>query len=320
MKKRLLAMAVAAAITLSVGSVFANPVVLDGSASYQWRENSEDGLRDTDGGIFTFKLNAKMNVDKHFDLYARFAAQGLSGNNVDGTALGSDLADATKNFDAAIDQYGFIYKNAGANYKFGRQGVSVGATALLYNHEGKIANHIFADGVTVTGTAGATQLKAIAVQEDDIASNNNKLYALAASYNPSKDWTIGGTVAKYKTDVDSSKHWAVNTSYTFADATLFGEYTKSDADTLDTAYAVGVSYAIDKKNTFTVTNFKVELNGDIAGNTDFDNNMKGFYYSYNHQFTKDTGLNITYQDKEYISGSKNGNTVNSFRTTVNYSF
>lgn len=320
MKKRLLAMAVAAAITLSVGSAFAAPVQLDGSASYQWRENTEDGARDTDGGIFIFKINALMNVDKHFDLYARFAAEGLSGKNNDGTALGSDLADPNKSFDAAIDQYGFIYKNAGVDYKLGRQGVTVGSTALLYNHAGKIGNHIFADGVTITGTAGATNLQAMAVQEDDIDSNHNKLYALSASYNPAKDWTIGGIVAKYKTDADTTNHWAVNTAYSFGNTTAFGEYTKSDADMLDTAYAVGVKYAIDKKNSISVTNFKVELNGDIGKQTDFDNNMKGFSYSYIHQFTKDTGLDITFQDKEYISGANDGKGVTSFRTTVNYSF
>lgn len=310
-------MAVAAAITLSVGSAFAAPVQLDGSASYQWRENTEDGLKDTDGGIFIFKINALMNVDKHFDLYARFAAEGLSGKDNSGKALGSDLADGYKNFDAAIDQYGFIYKNAGVDYKLGRQGVTVGATALLYNHAGKIANHVFADGVTITGTAGATNLKAIAAQEDDIDANHNKLYALSASYNPAKDWTVGGILAKYKTDSDTTNHWAVNTAYNFGDTTAFGEYTKSDANSEDTAYAVGVKYALDKKNTLSVTNFKVEKYGDMGGQTDFDNNMKGFSYSFAHQFTKDTGLDITFQDKEFLDTGKG---VTSFRTTVNYSF
>ncbi|MEN6565447.1 MAG: hypothetical protein ABFC57_04035, partial [Veillonellales bacterium] len=79
-----------------------------------------------------------------------------------------------------------------------------------------------------------------------------------------------------------------------------------------------VAYKFDNKNTVSVTNYKVETNGNINAMTTFDSNRKGFYYSADHNFTKDTALHLLYRDMSVVKGAADDNT--SFRATVSYNF
>ncbi|MEN6568252.1 MAG: hypothetical protein ABFC57_18360, partial [Veillonellales bacterium] len=124
MKKRLLAAAVAAMITLSTGLALANPVELDGSVSYRYRVDHNQNSEDHNAGITRFTLNAKSEIAPQLSIYARFAAEGVSNNNF---TAAKDYNDSD-NFLGEIDQYGFDYTNKGFEYKIGQQAAWIGGT------------------------------------------------------------------------------------------------------------------------------------------------------------------------------------------------
>lgn len=323
MKKRLLAAAVAATITLTAGVVMASPVQFNGDVDLHYRWNDDDASGKTEGGRATFKLNATQALDANTDFYLRLAGQALTadhtGNDFDQDHYGDSSA-------FALDRFGFIFKGDNATYTVGRQGAVVGATALLWNTDGKIGNYSGTiDGVNAKIKSGVTDLTILGGKvnaDKDVADGN--IYALHAGYSPTKALTVGATYAKVDgdflgVDLDTS-HWAVDASYALGKATVFGEYTQSDADDLNKAVAFGTNYAFDAKNSFSVTYSKVQVAGDMALQTDFDNNGKGIYYSYNHKVSKDTTVNVFYKDMKYVDGADAGEKYNSFRTTVNYKF
>jgi len=312
MKKRYLAAAVAAMITLTTGVVMANPVVIDGSASLRYRADSSNGANEKNGTITRFTLNAKSEIAPNLNVYARFAAEGLSNYNV-----GRDYA-GTKNFIGEIDQYGLLYSNAGFNYKLGQQAPTIGGLGLLYDASGYLGKQDMGvvDGINIKGKTGVTSVDFLAAQENNSGAVDNKIYSVRASYNPTKAVTLGATIAQYKAATNMN-FYAADASYTDGKATFSGEYAKSNADINDQAYAVGVSYATDAKNTVWVYNYKVEANANIAGNTTFDSGKKGFYYGADHNFTKDTALHLFYTDRQKLS---DGEKDTSFRATVSYNF
>ncbi len=309
MKKKVLTAAVAAMITLTTGVVMANPVEIDGTASFRYREDNTDGVKENNN-ITKIIVNAKMPLSSNFDVYARLGVEGLSNKSV-----GKDfIKDET--FDGGIDQYGFIYKNAGVNYKVGRQELFLG-TGILYDNTGNIGKHQFLDGVTATAKSGVTSLQVVALQEDNLTGRDNKIYGIHATYNPAENLTLGTTLAQYK-DIENTNFWMVNASYVAGKATYSADFGGSDANTENKAYSLGVSYAPDAKNTLWVTNYNIEENANINNMTAYEPNAKGFYYGADHKFTKDTALHLFYRDKTSVSGDRTDNT--SFRATVSYNF
>lgn len=314
MKKAVL-LAVAAATVMSSNMAMANPVELDGKIAVQYRSNTYEDAQDRDGGKFTFTLNALSKLDEHFDAYARIGAQYLTNKG-----FGADFSDTSKSGEGSVDQFGFIYKNAGASYKVGRQAVTLGETAVLYNTAAYIGDDMMSDGVTATLKSGATDLKLVAVQEDRVADQDNKLYAVQASYKLSDRWKVGGVLAKYDYESSSKEdtnHWAVNAGYALGKAGLVGEYTQSDADTQNVAHAYGVTYDFDAKNSAYAFAHYTAANGDIGGWTDFDNGEKGMYYGVDHKLSKDKTLSLFFKDNKNITTDK-ANT--SFRVTLTYTF
>lgn len=318
MKKRLLAAAIAATITLSAGAAFANQVELDGSASYQFRKDTADYQQDTTGGKFTAVINGKTNVGKNLDLYARLGAQTTSEEGIRDFSKYDDS-------DAAIDQFGFLYNNAGLNYKLGRQDATIGATALLYNNNFKVGHNVFVDGISVSGETGVTSINAILAKEDN-RGDDNKISSLHASFSPAANVTLGATLAKYdyaNAAVKDTNHFAVNAAYNFGKATAFAEYTKSDLDNDNKAYDLGVIYNLDEKNKAGIAYARVEKNGDMNGMTDFDNNQKSVYYTFNHKVNDNSSVALYYKDGKLIEdagSAKAGDKNSSFRATVNYNF
>ena len=321
MKKRFLAAAVAATITLTAGVAMASPLQFDGDVSLHYRWNDSDVTGKTEGGITTFRLNATAALDKNVDFYARLAGQALTADKV-GADFNTDHSGSSV---FSFDRFGFDVHNDKASYKIGRQGLNVGATALLYSTEGKVDNYSGTiDGVSAKVKSGATDLSFVAgaTNWDTATEADANIYAFHAGYNPTAKLTVGATYAKYDSDVaaETSDHWAVDASYQLGKANLFGEYSQSDADDQNKAFVVGTGYSFDAKNSFSVMYSKVEDAADIHKMTDFDPNGKGLYYSYNHKFTKDTSLNVFYKDMEDVSGADAGKGNTSFRTTVSYKF
>ena len=315
MKKALL-LTVAATMLTSGVAMAAEPVQLDGSLKAEYRHNTADGEEHKTGVRYTFKLNALSKLDDHFDLYARLAAQAVNHRYDIGTDYNAD-----KRIEGGVDLYGFIYKNADVSYKIGRQTVTIGETALLYNNDGYIGQNKFADGVTAVAKSGVTDIKVLAVQEDNYSNgNDNKLYAVQASYKPAEDWKVGAVLARYNREDAAQKdttHWAVNAGYTFGKAGLVGEVTKSNADANDVAHVVGVNYAFDSKNSAYVHSFRVEQNGDIGGMTDYDPAAKGMYYGFSHKINDATTASLFYKDIESLV---NGHQSDSFRVGLTYTF
>ena len=314
MKKKILMAAIAAMIAMPTTAALAAPVQMDGELEMQY---SQDNATKKDGGRFTLKLNAKTNVAKNLDFYGRFAAQGITEQEfrndfrIDAGAYSKD----TKSM-AEVDQFGFLYSNAGVNYKLGRQGGTIGATALLYSTEGYVGRDMMADGITIKAKSGVTDLSVTALKE--VYGDSNKAYAVSGSYKPAKDWTLGATLARYDQVQRDRNYWAVNTGYELGKANFTAEYAKSNSGDANKAYDLGVSYAFDKKLSASATYYRVENNGDMGGWTDFDPNMKGFYYGLNYKPDAKTAFKLLFKDIEQIDNSA----VKSkqFRATISYLF
>ena len=311
--KKIITAALAAAVALTTGAAFAAPVEFDGQVKVQYRAQTKENKPDTTGGIFSIRLNAKTALSSNVDLFARFAAQSLSGDHI-----GNDFSIGKYGTNVAIiDQYGFILKDNGFQYKIGRQGLSISPTALLYSSEGYIGDDMaLFNGVVATGKSGVTSLQVVAGKSDQ--EYKDKVYSIHASYNPAKAWTVGGTLARSDSNYRNDRNYfGTDVQYTTGKANFVVDYLKSDEDTKNDALVVGVSYAFDQKNTLSAYSHRTDSNSHIF--TDWDPGEKGMYYIYNHAFDKTTALNLLYKDNnknETIQGSTN----TSFRATVSYKF
>ena len=313
MKKKLLMAAIAAMIAMPATAALAAPVEFNGQIEAQY---SHDNATKQDGSKITFTLNAKTNVAKNLDVYGRFAAQALTTAGFrNDFRIGAGAYGADTKYMNEVDQFGFLYNNAGTSYKVGRQGGTIGGTALLYSTEGYVGRDIMAGGVSIKTKSGVTDISVTALRE--VYGPSNKAYAVSASYKPAKAWTVGATLARYDAAQDLN-YWAVNTGYELGKANFTAEYAKSSASDANKAYDLGVSYAFDKKTSAFATYYRVEDNGDMGGWTDFDANMKGFYYGLNHKLDDKTTLKLFFKDIEQVDNSS----VKSkqFRTTVSYQF
>ncbi len=312
--KKIITAALAAAMVLTTGVAFADPVEFDGQVKVQYRAQTKDANPDTTGGIFSFRLNAKTALSNNVDLFARFAAQSLSGDHI-----GPDFNTGKYGTNVVvIDQYGFILKDSGFQYKIGRQGLSISPTALLYSSEGYIGDrHGLFDGIVATGKSGVTSLQVVA-GKSDIDTTKDKVYSVHASYSPAKAWTVGGTVAKSNSDARNDRnYWGTDVQYATGKANFVADYLKSDENTNNDAFVLGVSYAFDNKNTLSAYSHRTGSNSDIY--TDWDEGEKGAYYIYNHSFDKTTALNLLYKDNTKNEAAA-GATNTSFRATVSYKF
>ncbi len=311
--KKTAAAALAAALVLTTSAALAAPVEFDGDVKAHYRWNDVKSGTDTEGGKFTVRLNAKAEIAEHISAYARFATQTLS---ADHTGADFDTSGGRSNI-ARLDQYGFIYNNADWNYKIGRQSVAITPAASLISSGAYIGEDMyFLNGVVAKGKLGATSLQLVAGNVDVAGSNSDAVYSVHASYNPAEKWTVGGTLARYNEKGENTRNfWGIDAGYTIGKASFLVDYLNSNSSSDDAARVLGVDYAFDAKNTFSVYNHRTEGNGHIM--TDWDHNEKGFYYIYNYDFDKATSLTLMYKDNENLDGTGD---YNSFRTTVTYKF
>ena len=312
--KKIIAAACTLALALTTGAAFAAPVEFDGDVKVHYRWETYNFQPDKDGGKFTVRLNAKTALDEHVTAYARFAVQTLTGDKIgadfDTDRYGSDVT--------TIDQYGFIYENAGWNYKIGRQGVGITPTAALLSSGSYIGKDMdFLNGVVATGTSGVTSLQLVAGNVDHFSGNSDdSVYSVHGSYSPAENWTVGGTLARYVEENASNRNfWGVDVAYASGKANFIVDYLNSNSSQNDSAWVIGVDYAFDDKNTLSVYNHKTESLADIL--TDWDKGEKGFYYIYNHDFDSTTSFNLLYKDNEVLNSPQE---YTSLRTTVTYKF
>ncbi|MDU4960230.1 MAG: hypothetical protein E6X17_06165 [Sporomusaceae bacterium] len=303
-----------AALLLTSGAALAAPVEFDGDIKAHYRWQTYNYQPDQEGGKFTVRLNAKTALDEHVTAYARFAAQTLTG-----AKIGADFNTDRYGSDVAtIDQYGFIYDNAGWSYKIGRQDLAITPTAALVSSGSYIGKDVdFLNGVVATGTSGVTDLQLVAGNLDHSReSNSDALYSVHGSYSPAENWTVGGTLARFvEKNASDRNFWGVDVAYASGKANFIIDYLNSNSSSDDTARVIGVDYAFDDKNTLSVYNHKTESLADVL--TDWDSGEKGFYYIYNHNFDSTTSFNLLYKDNEVLNSSDK---YTSLRTTVTYKF
>lgn len=340
MKKSLLATAMAAAMVLSTSVVLAAPgdVTVDGTVFTQYRNNSGVKSDHKEGGKTAVIVNAHDQLSDNWSVYARLATEGAStgADFKQGSAYSADTQ-----YVAALDQFGFNYKQDDTTATIGRQAVWIGSTGLLYDTTGYLGRKYFADGVNFASKSGNFSYQVTAAQEDvaynTTSASKNKIYAAHVDYAATDNFTIGATYGQYKygdtnqgqtAKVVGFTNWnqnsaqnfnfsAINASYNFGQAALHAELAKTNLSQQNHSYAYGVSYKFDDANSASVYYYKVEDNGDINGNTTFDNGYKGFYYSYSHNFSKNITGSLFYKDSKTVDTSEKNR---SFRATLSYNF
>lgn len=318
--KKVVAMLLAGATLTMTTAAFAE-VKFSGDVSVKYEKDTKDNEADLSGNVTTLKVLGEADLGSNWSFYTRLGGQRISNENV-GADFNQDVY--SKRSVLAFDQFGFTHTGKDFNYKIGRQDLTIGQTALLYSRsDSNIGKHNFVDGITANGKSGIVDLSLVAVQEDNAADNaDNRIYALRAGYSPSEKFNYGVTLGRYQDRSDGGKstnHWAVDSTYTLGKSSLTGEYTKSNSDSENKAYAATLGYDFDGKNAVSFTYFRVEANGDMGKSTDFENGQKGIHYGVTHQFDATTGLELVYKDRKYIHSADGPNNT-AFEATVTYSF
>lgn len=316
--KKVVAMLLAGATLTMTTAAFAE-VKFSGDVSVKYEKDTEDGAADLSGNVTTLKVLGEADLGSNWSFYTRLGGQRISNENV-GADFNQDVY--SKRSVLAFDQFGFTHTGKDFSYKIGRQDLTIGQTALLYSRsDSNIGKHYFVDGITANGKSGIVDLSLVAVQEDNAADNaDNRVYALRAGYSPSERLNYGVTLGRYQNrnaGAESTNHWAVDSTYTLGKSSLTAEYTKSNSDSKNKAYAASLGYDFDGKNAVSLTYFRVEENGDMGQSTDFENAQKGIHYGVTHQFDTTTGMELVFKDRKALDG---GAKNTAFEATVTYSF
>ncbi len=322
MKKSLTAALVAAFVVTTAGTAMASSFPefkFDGDLKTHYRWETQTGKGDTEGAKVWFRLNAKSEIFNNVELYTRIATQKLNGD-----FIGADFDKGYYgNHATSIDRLGINIKGKDMTTTVGRQGVTLGGLGLLYSTDTYMGVNMGAvNGVSFKGKSGVTNLKVVAGQQWVSDSNtDNKLYAVDASYSPAKNWNLGATYMRINSATDTN-YWGINAAYTTGKATWLGEYGKSNSNGDDKAYAFGVTYGFDSKNSAYTFYSRAESS---FGWTDFDANMKGMYYGFKHQFNKQYSVDFFYKSMKFINADAGnsiaaGDTKTSLRSTVTMKF
>jgi len=317
--KKLMAAVVVGVSLCQVPVVLAGPVNVTGDVSIKYERDTAAGETAASGMIYTTKVMGEADFGAGWSGYARLGAQhitksGMGDFNIDAAAYGADEKSVI-----ALDQFGVVYKADKLTYKLGRQDAAVGTMALLYSRpDSNIGKKYFVDGLTVSGTVGVMDVSAVAVQEDNADIFDNKVYAIRTGYSPRENLNWGLTLGRYQgTNVESTNHWAVDGTYKFGKSSLTAEFTKSSSTTDNKAYATILNYQFDDKTSAYITGFRVESNGDMGKQSDFDNDNHGFYYGITHNLSKVDSLEVVYKAQKTISdGIRN----NKLETTLSHGF
>lgn len=317
--KKVVAMLLAGA-TLSMTTAAFAEVKFSGDVSVKYEKDTSDVDGDVSGNISTLRVLAEADLGSNWSFYTRLGAQHVS--KVDFADFNSDAYSSDKKSVIALDQFGFVHTGKDFTYKFGRQDVTIGTTALLYSRpDSNIGKRAFVDGVTASGKSGIMDLSAVVAKEDNISgTGDNRIYAVRAGYSPIENLNWGVTLGRFQSkdsSLESTNHWAVDGTYTLGKSSLTAEYTKSNSDTDNKAYATTLNYDFDGKTAAYVTAFRVETFGDMGGQTDFENNARGSHFGVTHQLSDAYSTEVVYKQWKEI-GTSDKNT--SLEATVTYAF
>nr|WP_320146867.1 porin [uncultured Anaeromusa sp.] len=305
MKKWLAMLAAGTVLTTSSMALAAESVKFSGDVTVKYEKDTAEGADDVSGTMSSVRLKGEADLGKGWSLYARFGAQhatqpGLADYNTDPAVYGDKKSVMT------IDQFGFTRQAGDMLLKIGRQDLTVGTTALLYSRsESNIGKRAFVDGITANGTMGGLDVTAAFVQEDNAGEQDNRLYAIHTVFQKEKPFQWGMTLGRYQDSAaGDTNHWAVDSSYRVGKHNWTAEYTQSDRSNENHAYAVTWEYGFDDKTAVYLTGFRVEANGDMGKQSDFDNNNKGMYYGLKHQFSKENSFELVYKDQKSLAGGE----------------
>ncbi|MBP2651403.1 MAG: hypothetical protein H6Q74_2228 [Firmicutes bacterium] len=294
-------------LNLSIASVgwAADPVSLAGDVSIKYEKDTAADSADISGAMYSFKLKGVTDIGGGWSLYARIGAQYATQPSLSDYNL--DLYGENKKSVVALDQFGIGYKSEKLVYKLGRQDVAVGTTALLYSRpDSNIGKKNFADGLTVSGTIGTLEVAAVLAQEDNVGTQDNKVYAIRTGYSPTERLNYGITLGRYQDVVnESTNHWAVDGTYQLGANSLKTEFTKSSSSGDNKAYVASWNHSFSDKTAGYVTGFRVETNGDMGKQSDFDNDNRGVYYGITYKLNDADGLEVVYKDQKIISSGEN---------------
>lgn len=344
--KKQLAMALATSVVMSAaGTVFAAEDPYDfkfsGSLNTQFRSDDKTNYSNGDENVNAtgLKTTLTINMDKaltdNLSLYSRFTHQSFNNNGA------KDQADWIKeDYNTAIDAFGLKYNNAGVNYTVGSQALTLGATGLVYDN-GFIGRHALPYALKIEGKAGATNLTAgYAKTNYQDGVDNDKFYYLQGQYAVSDKANVGAFFAHaaYGNDTktnlivnneDSLNYYGISASYKITDKLNFvTEFIKSNADKDDKGYIGGFTYALDNKNTFGASYYRVEDQAAIVDanlhsmTTAPFSNAKGYILSYNYKLNNNTTVAASYDTQDRINDGLAGaiNDRNRTRVGVTFSF
>lgn len=275
----------------------AAPLTVSGNitAKYQSQTSLETPVES--GTTYSISVRGEQSIAKNMSLFLRFSAQ---------YATNPQLGDFDVAFQgintkmvAGFDQFGLIYKPKNFTFILGRQEAQVGKTALLYSRsETNIGYNRFVDGLSVNASEGSFKFMASAVWENNFGLPNNNYYALRTGYNLSKASNIGFTWAQYKYVAgNTTQHWAVDATTTLGKNAFTAEYAQSNSAESNKAYALTWDYDFDGKTAFYVKHFRVEANADMGGQSDFDNNNRGFHYGLTHLLSNKLSVEFIFKDQ-----------------------
>lgn len=283
-----------------------------------------DGIEtsNTKGTLYRsrFLLNMTDRLDDSTTVYARFGERNYFGGN---NGLTQSFATNTTASYQVLDHYGVKHTDThGITYNVGRQDVLLGQGLLLSTGGDAQWNNQF-DGLVATGKVGTvdttvligktTAANALAPWNDVPAS----WYGLDLKNKLGENVSLGATFVKHRFDTgvglnqttDAQNMWAVNTSIqTSPHLSINAEYGKSDSESDNRAFHYGATYTMGK-DSLTATYISVDgksidpYNSVYSGIGSFFNgqgindlgtmkNWRGMEYSYIHQLSKNTFVDL----------------------------
>lgn len=307
MKKAAVIMMIGISLHLTASAAAAYPLSITGNFGITYERDTSDDQPAVDGATYALKLLFEQDLGSGWLVYLQLGGEYATEPLLADFSTADEAYGPDRKSVVALDQYGLVYRTGQMVYKFGRQDAAVGKTTLLYSRANTyMGKRRFVDGLTSNGTAGKVELAAILAQEDNPGHQNNKLYAVRTGYNLSERLHCGLTWGHYQSSggIDTN-HWAFDGTYNFGKTMLTAEYTKSSSSGLNKAYAVTLTHEFDGRKSMYTTFFRVEQNGDMGGQSGFDNDSQGIYYGLAWELSKTDFLDIVYRDQKLISSGKN---------------
>lgn len=301
----------------TASAAIAAPVTITGDTSIKYTREKQDGTDAQSGMAYTLRITGETEIANNLTLFTRLGAQS-TGHNLVGSDFNSD-AYPDKHSVMSLDQYGLIFKTDSITYKLGRQNATIGTSALLYSRpDTNIGKDNFVDGLSLAGKAGAIELSALMAREDNVNSDNNRVYAVRTGYSPSDNLNVGITLGRYQNHTaPSTNHWALDGTYKYGKNTWQAELARSNSSSDNNAFVAVWNYDVDDKTAFSVTGFRVEENGDMGGQSDFGNNLRGIHYGVTRTLNNSTDFEFVFKNEKSLADDLKTKT---YEATINYTF